>query len=89
MEMITDKDYKKLLIRTLPFLRYAFKNGAKGLENPGQLIDQINHVINELSVLDKVRQIVNDAPELNILNYHEDQVRELNDAVIKIYGLVQ
>ncbi len=88
--MVNDKDYKKLLTRALPFLRHTFKNGGvKGMENVGGLIDQINFALGQKSTLDEVRTVVNDTQELNMLNYSEDQVRDLNDAMIKIFRIVQ
>jgi len=88
--MINDKDYKKLLTRTLPILRHVFKiGGVKGMENVGGLIDQINFALAQKTTLDEVRAIVNETQELNMLNYNEDQVRDLNDAMVKIFRIVQ
>jgi len=88
--MINDKDYKKLLTRTLPFLRHVFKNGGiKGMENAGDLIDKIDFALNQKSTLDEVRGVVNETQELNMLNYNEDEVRNLNDAMIRIFRIIQ
>ena len=39
-------------------------------------------------IIDKIRQIANESPELNMGNYSEEQVMELNNSMIEIRQLI-
>jgi len=49
----------------------------------------IQEIISRLKTLEEVREILYDAPELNMGNYGHDEAKQLNDAVIDAWSVIE